>query len=76
MNPTNCTTCNGSGNIERNVIMGGMEVPIITPCMSCNGFGSTFNEPCNSCHGNGVQNADETVEIEIPHGITGDQYST
>jgi molecular chaperone DnaJ len=61
--PVPCPECNGSGEVTQ---MGGRMKFNIT-CPRCNGTGRVSNE-CPTCHGEGVVNRTETVEIRIKPG--------
>ncbi|HYJ79547.1 MAG TPA: DnaJ C-terminal domain-containing protein, partial [Longimicrobiaceae bacterium] len=38
--------------------------------------GKTIRNPCKKCHGDGRERADRTVEVEIPPGVSSDNYLT
>lgn len=64
-----CPTCNGSGAVVQtfNTPIGYIRQAI--ECPDCNGSGQTYKNKCNVCNGDGVKLVDETVEIDVPHGV-------
>lgn len=64
-----CTTCNGTGQVRRTarVIFGNFEQ--ISECPTCAATGTIVNDPCTGCRGSGVVNRDATIEIAVPSGI-------
>jgi molecular chaperone DnaJ len=67
--PVTCLECAGVGEVRRvrNSILGQMVTSM--PCSRCNGMGSRIESPCESCHGEGRQNATSTFTIQIPAGV-------
>ncbi len=65
-----CTTCNGAGAVRevRNTFLGQMQTT--ATCPSCNGSGKTVTANCANCKGDGRVNAEETIEFEIPAGVS------
>jgi molecular chaperone DnaJ len=61
--------CKGSGQIRRvtNSFLGQMQT--ITTCPQCHGEGQTIASKCKSCAGNGVQQGEEIISINIPPGV-------
>ena len=37
-------------------------------CSTCRGQGKIIKNPCNSCHGSGVADRQQTLEVTIPAG--------
>jgi molecular chaperone DnaJ len=66
---TTCGMCKGSGQIRRvtNSFLGQMQT--ITTCPQCHGEGQTIASKCKSCAGNGVQQGEEIISINIPPGV-------
>ncbi len=65
-----CSTCSGAGAVR---IQQGFFTMQRT-CPQCNGKGSVIASPCKDCSGQGHVEGDETLEIDIPAGIsTGQQ---
>jgi len=68
-NARNCGICNGSGYVMR-----GFRTPMGTisqmfPCQVCSGEGLVYETACNTCNSTGLKNIEETIEINIPHGV-------
>ncbi|WP_411274469.1 molecular chaperone DnaJ [Daejeonella sp.] len=65
-----CHTCNGSGSVRRvtNTILGQMQTT--STCPTCNGEGSEITAKCIVCHGDGLTRGEETININIPAGVS------
>jgi len=65
-----CNTCNGSGSVRRvtNTILGQMQTT--STCPTCNGEGSEITAKCTVCHGDGLTRGEETININIPAGVS------
>lgn len=65
-----CKTCGGSGTIRRvtNTILGQMQTT--GTCPTCNGEGTQITSKCNVCHGDGIVQGEETININIPAGVS------
>ena len=64
-----CTSCNGHGQVTRvtNTFLGAMQTT--ATCPACNGEGRIITHKCNSCYGEGIISAEETISFTIPPGI-------
>ncbi|MFT4147509.1 MAG: molecular chaperone DnaJ [Micrococcaceae bacterium] len=64
-----CTSCHGTGHIQRAMrsILG--QVMTTAPCPTCNGYGTTIPHPCVECSGHGRIRSDKTITVKIPAGI-------
>ncbi len=74
--PKSCESCNGAGEIrriQRSVF--GQFVSAQT-CPTCGGEGHRVTDPCDQCHGEGRQRAETEFEVEVPPGVTSDNYIT
>jgi molecular chaperone DnaJ len=69
-NVKNCLPCNGTGQrvVVQNTPFG--QIKSQTTCPDCQGSGKQIQDTCRVCHGAGTQMKDQTVEIEIPKGIS------
>ncbi len=65
-----CTTCNGQGSVARvtNTILGRMQTA--TTCPTCRGAGQSLDHRPKGSDTQGMVSKEETVEIEIPPGVT------
>lgn len=68
-NLRDCTTCHGSGQMNRvmNTIFG--QIQQTTACTTCDGRGKIPEKNCSACHGKGTQHTEETLKLKIPAGI-------
>lgn len=66
---SNCTTCNGSGQVRKVVstIMG--QMVSTSTCPACNGDGNIIKERCESCAGEGRLMQDDMITLNIPGGV-------
>jgi molecular chaperone DnaJ len=69
----NCTVCGGSGVIMQKVGNAFFQNIIQTACGSCNGRGYNFKNVCNVCHGEGRQDENMSVSINVPVGLSDGQ---
>ena len=74
--PVVCPTCGGAGeerHVQRSVF--GQFVSV-QPCQNCHGEGRIIQELCNSCRGEGRTRGDTEIEIEVPAGVTAENFLT
>lgn len=74
--PTVCTVCGGSGevrHVQRSVF--GQFVSV-QPCRACGGEGRVIEHPCPTCRGDGRTRAERELEVEVPAGVTSENYIT
>jgi len=74
--PVTCTTCGGSGEVRRAARSMFGQFVSVSPCPTCAGEGSIVVEPCEVCRGEGRVRADRTVTVEVPAGVSGNNYLT
>jgi molecular chaperone DnaJ len=65
----NCHTCQGSGQVRRVVDTVFGRGYAATTCPTCNGEGRIISEPCTVCKGDGRQEAEEIIPVNIPKGV-------
>lgn len=67
--PVRCTKCGGTGymTVTRQSAFGMIQQQ--TVCDKCQGKGLTIDKPCQTCHGHGVVDEKQTLEVNIPAGI-------
>jgi len=65
-----CASCGGTGQVrhmQRSFL--GQFISVST-CSSCGGTGSVIRTPCPDCGGRGRVEAEETLDFEIPSGVS------
>ena len=68
-----CNVCNGTGTITQRVGNSFFQTIAQTNCGSCSGKGYTLKTVCNQCNGEGRQNENMSVTINVPVGISDGQ---
>ncbi len=63
--PSTCSHCKGSGQtrLQRGPLI------IAQTCSSCFGSGRVINDPCHSCHGQGILEKEKSLEVTVPAGV-------
>lgn len=74
--PVTCNTCNGSGEVRRATRSMFGQFVSVSPCPTCAGQGEIITSPCEVCRGEGRVRADRTVTVEIPAGVSSNNYLT
>lgn len=71
-----CLTCNGAGRrtVVQNTPFGQIRQEAI--CPDCNGSGRQIKNKCGQCHGEGLTTTEETVEVDIPVGVSNNMQFT
>lgn len=64
-----CPTCNGAGIIAQVINTPFGQIRNATECHSCEGQGYIYEKICTGCGGQGIKDFDETIEVQIPHGV-------
>ena len=69
-NVKNCNICNGTGQrtVVQNTAFG--QIRQVTTCQGCGGSGSIIQDKCKHCHGDGTSLKEQTVDIDIPAGVS------
>jgi len=67
--PSQCSNCNGSGQIRRvqQNIFG--RFTNITTCPHCHGEGRIVTKPCSRCRGTGMEKFERKISVTIPAGV-------
>ena len=67
--PTQCSNCNGSGQVRRvqQSIFG--RFTNIATCPQCHGEGRIITDPCPQCQGTGREKRQRNIRVIIPAGI-------
>jgi molecular chaperone DnaJ len=74
--PTRCSTCGGSGEVRRAARSMFGQFVSVSACPTCAGEGEVIREPCEVCRGEGRVKGDRTVTVEIPPGVSANNYLT
>ena len=73
---TTCSTCNGSGEVRRATQSMFGQFVAVSPCPTCAGEGSIILQACEVCRGEGRMRSERTVTVEIPAGVSTNNYLT
>ncbi len=74
--PSTCGTCGGSGEVRRAARSMFGQFISVAPCPTCNGEGTVVLEPCEVCRGEGRIRGERTVAVDIPAGVSTNNYLT
>jgi molecular chaperone DnaJ len=74
--PVTCGTCGGSGEVRRAARSMFGQFVSVSPCPTCAGEGVVIQEACEVCRGEGRVRAEKTVTVEIPAGVSTNNYLT
>lgn len=71
-----CPDCRGSG--QQRVVQRSMlgQLVSVQPCRRCGGQGRVIDDPCGRCHGEGLVRGEREIEVEIPAGVSSENYIT
>jgi molecular chaperone DnaJ len=74
--PQRCPTCSGAGEVRREARSVFGQFVSVSPCPTCGGEGEIIKEGCEICRGDGRVRADRSVTVEIPPGVSSNNYLT
>jgi molecular chaperone DnaJ len=74
--PSVCTTCGGTGEVRRAARSMFGQFVSVSPCPTCGGDGMVVLDPCEVCRGEGRVRGERTVSVEIPAGVSSNNYLT
>jgi molecular chaperone DnaJ len=74
--PTTCGTCQGSGEVRRAARSMFGQFISVAPCPTCGGEGKVVLDPCEVCRGEGRVRGERAVSVEIPAGVSSNNYLT
>jgi len=74
--PSVCTTCSGSGEVRRSARSMFGQFVSVSPCPTCAGEGRVVLDACETCRGDGRVRGERTVAVEIPAGVSTNNYLT
>jgi molecular chaperone DnaJ len=71
-----CPTCGGSGEVRRATRSMFGQFVSVSACPACHGEGVVIPHPCPDCRGDGRVRGERTVTVDIPPGISPNNYLT
>ncbi len=74
--PAACAQCGGTGQerVAQRSVFG--QFVSVTTCRACRGEGQVIRDPCAGCHGEGRVRRQVEVEVEVPAGVTSENFIT
>lgn len=74
--PMACSTCGGAGEVRQATqsLLGSLIS--VTVCPTCRGDGTVIMNPCQECGGEGRRRAEKVVEVDVPAGVSDNNYLT
>ncbi len=74
--PTTCPNCRGTGQerVAQRSVFG--QFVSVSPCRACGGEGRVIRNRCPACHGEGRVRHQKEVEVEVPAGVTAENFIT
>jgi molecular chaperone DnaJ len=67
--PVRCTTCRGSGRVQRMVRTPIGSMATATGCRDCGGNGRRITDACRTCRGEGRHVRVRTIDVDLPAGL-------
>ena len=67
--PQQCSTCRGTGQVQKVQSAGFARLVRITACSRCGGRGYLIEDPCKECRGRGTVQKTRKIRIMIPAGV-------
>jgi molecular chaperone DnaJ len=74
--PSPCGACKGTGEVRRAARSMFGQFVSVSACSSCGGEGVVIASPCEECRGEGRLREDRSVSVEIPPGVSENNYLT
>jgi len=74
--PSRCSTCGGAGEVRRTARSMFGQFVSVSACPTCSGEGTVITDPCEVCRGDGRVRGERTVAVEIPAGVSSNNYIT
>jgi molecular chaperone DnaJ len=69
-----CTTCQGQGQVVRQVGSNMFVQMVQMQCPTCLGSGKIMIKPCYSCAGQGSKDEIKNIDVKLPHGVDDGQF--
>lgn len=73
---SSCRTCGGAGEVRQATQSLFGQFVSVAPCPTCEGEGTVIATPCEACRGDGRMRKDAVVEIDVPAGVSSNNYLT
>jgi molecular chaperone DnaJ len=73
---TVCGACGGTGQVRRAQRSVFGQFLTVASCPACSGEGRVIADPCEICRGDGRTRTERTVTVDVPPGVSGDNYLT
>jgi molecular chaperone DnaJ len=67
--PQTCSTCGGTGQVQKVQSTGFARLVRITACGRCGGRGYVVESPCKECRGRGTVQKTRRIQVMIPAGV-------
>jgi len=67
--PVSCSTCGGTGQVQKVQAAGFARLVRIAACSRCGGRGYTIDSPCKECKGKGTRTKTRRIRVAIPPGV-------
>jgi molecular chaperone DnaJ len=67
--PVRCSTCGGSGRVQRTVRTPLGRMATATACGGCGGSGRSIADACPDCRGEGRRVSSREIDVDIPAGL-------
>ncbi|MCE8423353.1 MAG: molecular chaperone DnaJ [Candidatus Methanoperedens sp.] len=67
--PKACSTCRGTGQVNRTQNTPFGRFMTTSTCSTCRGSGQIIDSPCTTCHGTGTVQKRRKLEVKIPAGV-------
>lgn len=74
--PASCATCGGAGQVRRAQRSMFGQFVSVGVCPTCRGEGTVIKDACDLCRGDGRVRRDRTVSVDVPPGVSGENYIT
>lgn len=74
--PEACKSCGGTGEVRRAARSVFGQFVSVSPCSTCGGEGRVVLQACEICRGEGRIRGERTVPVEIPAGVSSNNYLT
>jgi molecular chaperone DnaJ len=74
--PRPCPSCGGAGEVRRAAQSVFGQFVSVAPCPTCEAEGTVISDPCPECRGDGRVRREKQVEVEVPAGVSGENYIT